>query len=77
MNMQKRQAYEEASRATWLTEIESKILSYIHRHQDKHGTFPMLTCIQRDLELSEYKVRHTVLSLAKKQFISYKVRRWG
>lgn len=78
MNMSaKRLAYEEVSRQTWLTDTEAKILSYIHRYQEKHGTFPVLTHIQRDFNLTEYKVRKIVLQLAKQGFINYTIRRWG
>ena len=72
---ERRRAYEEASRQTWLTDIENKVLSYIHRHQEKHGTFPVLTHIGRELDLTEYKVRKAVLRLARNGFISYTVRR--
>lgn len=73
----KRLAFEEASRQQWLSETESKVLSFILRYQEKHKRFPRLVDIQNELNLTEYKVRRIVLYLDKQNFIEYKVRRWG
>ena len=73
----KRLAFEEASRQQWLSETESKVLSFILRYREKYKRFPRLVDIQNELNLTEYKVRRIVLYLDKQNFIEYKVRRWG